>query len=53
MLNVNAKLFAAVGIARSYEETRYYLNGVFVTKNYMVATDGHILTAVAFITVDY
>ena len=45
MLNVNARLFAAVGLARSYEETRYYLNGIFVTKDYMVATDGHILTA--------
>lgn len=44
MLTINAKLFAAVGTARSYEETRYYLNGIHFEKGFMVATCGHLMT---------
>jgi len=45
--NLNAVLLAAVNTARSYEETRYYLGGVYVFPLPsgegvgMVATDGH------------
>jgi hypothetical protein len=44
-ISVNAALFAAVWNARSFEETRYYLNGISFEPGCMVATDGHILTA--------
>jgi hypothetical protein len=44
-ISVNATLFAAVWNARSFEETRYYLNGIHFEPGCMVATDGHILTA--------
>lgn len=43
---VNEKLFRAVAVAVSTEETRYYLNGVHICAHpdggaYLVATDGH------------
>lgn len=44
-ISVPANLFAAVWNARSFEETRYYLNGIHFEPGCMVATDGHILTA--------
>lgn len=52
-LNLRADALSAVNLARSFEETRYYLNGVFVTPwkigddtgVMMVATNGHILAA--------
>lgn len=40
----DAKLFAAVAYAMSHEETRYYLNGVYLEGNLAVATNGHLLT---------
>lgn len=33
----------AIALAASTEETRYYLNGVYITGGAMVATDGHRL----------
>jgi hypothetical protein len=44
-ISVNAALFAAVSTARSFEETRYYLNGISFEPGCMVATNGHVLTA--------
>jgi len=44
MIKYDAKLLAAVALARSFEETRYYLNGVLFHDSVAVATDGHILT---------
>lgn len=44
-ISVKAAFFAAVWNARSFEETRYYLNGIHFEPGCMVATDGHILTA--------
>lgn len=46
MIDVNAIIFKAVNECRSYEETRYYLNGVYVHPHpikgvMLVATDGH------------
>lgn len=50
MLKFNADLFRLVSTARSFEETRYYLNGVYVCPAqvgvpgvYLIATDGHRL----------
>lgn len=50
MILVNADIFRAVSIARSDEETRYYLKGVFVQPHphggaVLTATDGHILVS--------
>ncbi len=45
MIKFNATKIAAVAIAQSNEETRYYLRGVYFTGDIAVATDGHILTA--------
>ena len=47
-MSVDSRIFAAVRHAQAKEETRYYLNGVFVTPMdsggvLMVATNGHIL----------
>lgn len=50
-LNLHADGLAAVSMAKSHEETRYYLNGVYVTPwetdgetgVMMVATDSHVL----------
>jgi hypothetical protein len=52
-LNLHADGLAAVWLAKSQEETRYYLNGVYVTPwmqdgtagVLMVATNGHLLAA--------
>lgn len=33
----------AISLSASTEQTRYYLNGVYITGNAMVATDGHRL----------
>lgn len=44
MLKFNATKLAAVAVAQSTEETRYYLCGVYFTENKAVATDGHVLT---------
>lgn len=44
MINVNAKLLAAVALAQATEEVRYYLCGVYFEPNLMVATDGTVLT---------
>jgi len=51
MFHVNASLFAAANLMRSYEETRYYLNGVYVEPCeqggvLLVATDGHRLIVI-------
>lgn len=51
MIDVNAILFKAANECRSYEETRYYLNGVFVQPHpvkgvVLTATDGHRLLCV-------
>lgn len=43
-ITFNAKLLAAVSLAQSNEETRYYLCGVFFDGNTVVATDGHMMT---------
>lgn len=48
MIEVDAILFRAVSECRSYEETRWYLNGVYVQPHpdggaLLVATDGHRL----------
>ena len=40
---IPAAIFQAVALAQSTEETRYYLNGVFVEHNRITATNGHIL----------
>lgn len=45
-ITVNAKLFRAVSLCVSTEETRYYLNGVYIHKHakegaVLVATDGN------------
>jgi hypothetical protein len=47
-IDVNAILFRAVNECRSYEETRYYINGVYVHPHpekgvLLIATDGHRL----------
>jgi len=44
MIKFNAKLLAATALAKSVEEKRYYLNGVYFDGTYAVATDGHMLT---------
>jgi len=51
MISVNANLFRAACECRSTEETRYYLNGVFVRPHpvkgaLLVATDGHRLIVI-------
>lgn len=50
MLNVNANLFRIAALAQSHEETRYYLNGVFIEPHRngvtMTATDGRILVSI-------
>lgn len=51
MLDVNANLFRIAALAQSREETRYYLNGVFVEPHAikgvtMTATDGHVLVSI-------
>lgn len=52
MIRLNAELFRAANLTASTEETRYYLNGVFVHANpngpgvLIVATDGHRLTCI-------
>jgi len=45
MIRFDAKLLAAVSLAISTEETRYYLCGVYLEGNIAVATDSHMLTA--------
>lgn len=49
-IELNLNILKAVNLAASKEETRYYLNGVYVetgeTENLYVATDGHILICV-------
>lgn len=50
-INVNARLFRAAYNCVSTEQTRYYLNGVFIEKHptegvLLVATDGHRLIVV-------
>lgn len=40
---------AFVSKAQSFEETRYYLNGVFLNGRHMVATDGHRMHLVDFV----
>mgnify|MGYP004450760269 CR=1 FL=1 len=44
MIQFNAQKLAAVAVAKSCDETRYYLNGVFISGDTAVATDGHMLT---------
>lgn len=49
-VKVDARAYAAVMLGQSTEETRYYLNGVYVEPNpaggvTLVATDGHVLIA--------
>lgn len=50
-IRINANLFRIAHLCASTEETRYYLNGVFVTPHAvggatLVATDGHMLVAI-------
>ena len=45
MIKFDATKLAAVAIAQSNEETRYYLKGVYFEGDIAVATDGNILTA--------
>ena len=42
-IRIGAKILAAVALARSFEDTRYYLNGVYISEDKAVATDGHIM----------
>ena len=42
-ITIPAIPFKAVALAQSKEKTHYYLRGVFVEKQSLVATDGHIL----------
>ncbi|WP_419902095.1 hypothetical protein [Kiloniella sp.] len=44
MINVNAKLLAAVSLAQSTDKTRYYICGVYFENGLMAATDGNIFT---------
>ena len=44
MIKYNAKLVAAVALAQSNEQTRYYLCGVYFEGEHAIATDGHKLT---------
>lgn len=51
MLDVDANLFRIAAMAQSHEETRYYLNGVFVEPHAvkgvtMTATDGRYLVSI-------
>lgn len=51
MIKVDAVLFLAANICRSFEETRYYLNGVFIQPHpekgvLLTATDGHRLICI-------
>lgn len=43
LIKIPLNAFKAVNKARSYEETRYYLGGVYVENDRLVATNGHIL----------
>ena len=43
-IKYNASTLAAVALAISTEETRYYLNGVMLNGITAVATDGHLMT---------
>ena len=43
-IKYNASTLAAVALAISTEETRYYLNGVMFDGQKAVATDGHLMT---------
>ncbi len=43
-IRFNAKLLAAVGVAISTDQTRYYLRGVYFHDTKAVATDGHLMT---------
>ena len=44
MIKFDSNKLAAVAVAQSTEETRYYLRGVFFTGHIAVATNGHIMT---------
>lgn len=44
MIKFDSNKLAAVAVAQSIEETRYYLCGVFFTGRMAVATNGHIMT---------
>jgi hypothetical protein len=51
LIRVDAGLFRAAGLCRSFEETRYYLNGVYVQSHpekgvLLTATDGHRLVCI-------
>ncbi|MDO8421145.1 MAG: hypothetical protein Q7S99_03190 [Parvibaculum sp.] len=51
IVRVDAKKFAAAAIFRCHEETRYYLNGIYVEPHHesgviMVATDGHRMAVI-------
>jgi hypothetical protein len=48
LIEVDANLFRAADVCRSHEETRYYLNGVYISPHpekgvLLTATDGHRL----------
>lgn len=43
MNTFDAKLFGAVSYAVSTDESRYYLNGVYLVGGMVVATDGHMM----------
>lgn len=50
IITLDAWKLAAVSLAVSNEETRYYLNGIYFDGNCAVATDGHILTCADGVT---